>query len=440
MLRDVDAKRSALLMLAAVSSFEVMFGKVRARVAQQDRRGAHQGYRWNLRPQRSVSPLETYAVNRPATYTRRHGADMPRLPSDYDKRDDTRPETLAKGSAEWDFPRASTGVVLLLNFATDNGVRAAACLANTGIEPSTLCDPYASVEASQEIAVIRNLLNELGNRPALGLEFGARHHLSTYGIYGYALMSSPTVRDVVRTGLRYAPLSGAYSRITAEVNALGQFVMRMQGQHIPADVRQFLVERDCATTIGLHREMFAGAESIPLRHVDMSIPTDSETRYAYYFGAPVSYGHSSTALYFDGSYLDRRLPQGNLHTSKVCTDLCQRLLSQRTADNGVARAVRKHLTESGTVDVGMERVAKQLHMTSRTLRRKLIAEGTTYRRLIDEVRLVIAQDTLCNENNLSASELAHRLGYSEPSSFRRAFRRWTGESWPVPFQDDGDEW
>jgi AraC-like DNA-binding protein len=130
-------------------------------------------------------------------------------------------------------------------------------------------------------------------------------------------------------------------------------------------------------------------------------------------------------LYYDEAFLDRPLPHGNPHTAQICVELCERLLSQRGI-GGVAKAVRAQLIENSGVDQGIEHVARQLHMTSRTLRRKLVAEGTAYRRIVDDVHLTIVQDILRKEK-LSAAHLAHRLGYAEPSSFIRAFRRWTSD-------------
>lgn len=335
------------------------------------------------------------------------------------------PRIIATGFDDWDFPRATTGVVLLVDFAAEHGMSAADCLAGSGIEVATLRDPDLLVEASQEIAVVRNLLRRFGDRPSLGVELGARYHLTTFGIFGYALISSPTMRDVFQVGLRYSSLSFAFSQMTAEVDEFGRFVLRMRGDRIPADVRRCLVERDCAANVVLHRQMFAGSEPIPLQQVDIAFPEIPRAPHAALFGVPVTYDTRSTALYLDGGYVDRALPHGNPHTAEICLELCERILAKRTT-GGVAREVRDQLIENGGVDQGIEHVARGMHMTSRTLRRKLVAEGTNYRRLLDEVRLTIVQDTLRGEK-LSAAELAHRLGYSEPSSFIRAFRRWTAE-------------
>ncbi|MFI5662583.1 AraC family transcriptional regulator [Streptomyces sp. NPDC051684] len=335
-----------------------------------------------------------------------------------------QPEVIAEGFTDWDFPRAASGVVLLLDFAAERGLGAADCLAGSGIDAAALGDPHHLVEASQEIAVVRNLLRGLGDRPGLGIEVGARYHVTTFGLFGYALLSAPTMREVFRCGLRYSALTFGFARHSAVVDAAGDVLHRMDGGRIPADVRRFLVERDCAANIVLGRQVFAGGPAVPLRRVDLAFPEPPGAAHATVLDAPVRYGAGTTALVYDHDFLDSPLPHGNPHTAQICQELCERLVAQRASGSGAARTVRRHLLAGGGPDPGIEHIARRMNITSRTLRRKLAAEGTTYRRLLDDVRLTLVQDGLRHER-LSAAELAHRLGYSEPSSFMRAFRRWT---------------
>ncbi|MEV5850547.1 AraC family transcriptional regulator [Streptomyces sp. NPDC051985] len=324
--------------------------------------------------------------------------------------------------SDWDFRRSIMDVLLLCDFAAEHGMTTTECLAGSGIDETTLSDPYGLIEASQEIAVVRNLQRHLGDRPGLGVEVGARVRLTTFGLFGYVLFSSHTMRDVFECGVRFAALSTAFSRQTGETDEQGRLVHRMRGDRLPADVRRFFVERDCTASVVLQRQMFAGAEPVPLLHVDIAFPEEPGSRHSAVFGVPITYDAESTALYYEGGFDIRVLPHGNPHTTRICADLCERLLADRTTGNGTVSAVRKHLLETDGNE-SIEHVARQMHITSRTLRRRLAAEGTSYRRLLDEVRLTIAREAM-RDPELSAAELAYRLGYSEPSSFQRAFRRW----------------
>jgi AraC-like DNA-binding protein len=77
--------------------------------------------------------------------------------------------------------------------------------------------------------------------------------------------------------------------------------------------------------------------------------------------------------------------------------------------------------------VSAEKVAQALHVSTRTLHRQLQGEGTTFKGLLEETRRKLAA-TYLRDEDISVTEIAFMLGFSEPSAFTRAYRRWTGES------------
>ncbi|HEY3685861.1 MAG TPA: AraC family transcriptional regulator ligand-binding domain-containing protein [Streptosporangiaceae bacterium] len=325
----------------------------------------------------------------------------------------------------WDFPRSVTGAFVLVRFAAARGVGLPRILRGTGIGARDLADPDTLVEAHQELALIRNLIAELGDPPGLGVETGALYHLTAYGIWGFTLISSATMREALRVGGRFRELTFAFSDVRMACDGL-RLTLRISGGTVPADVRRFATERDCAALLAMHRELF-GADEVPLHQVRFAGPPPTSTEpYRTFFRAPVAFDADVTELVYDAEFLDRRLPQANEHTAAICAEQCRRLLDQRVRrpHGGTARAVRERLLSRGGVDDGIEATAAALHTTSRTLRRRLVAEGTSYRTLTEEVRRTLADDLLSKGQTLS--EVSHRLGYSEPSSFARAYRRWTG--------------
>ncbi|MGW6456553.1 AraC family transcriptional regulator [Streptomyces sp. NPDC055078] len=347
------------------------------------------------------------------------------------------PETVALGTVDWDFPRPTAGVLLLTEFAAEHGIERARCLDGSGVAPEALGDARALVQAHQEITVARNLVTALGDRPGLGLEVGSRFRLTTHGIWGYAVMNSPTMREAVRLGVAFASLTYLLTALTVEVDSK-RFAVRVDGSALPANVRRFLVERDCAAVVAIRRELL-GRAGAPLRRVRMGLPTGSGPNdtepydtepydtepYEKFFCAPVSFGSGPALLEADRSFLDRLLPHAHPHTAQLCTEICRRQVEQRTRRGGAAQAVRARLLARGGADDGIDRSARDLGVTSRTLRRWLAKEGVGYRQLVDEVRFAVAQQLLGLEG-VSTGEVARRLGYAEAGSFIRAFRRWGG--------------
>jgi AraC-like DNA-binding protein len=110
---------------------------------------------------------------------------------------------------------------------------------------------------------------------------------------------------------------------------------------------------------------------------------------------------------------------------QTCEQLCRDLLAQRRQRSGLAGRIRQRLLRSDDAFPGLEQIADELGLTSRTLRRRLASEGTTYRHLLDECRELLAEQLL-GQLRLSVEEVAARLGYAEASSFIIAFRRWKG--------------
>lgn len=88
-------------------------------------------------------------------------------------------------------------------------------------------------------------------------------------------------------------------------------------------------------------------------------------------------------------------------------------------------AIRFELTQ-GILQA--HRVATLLQVSERTLRRRLQEQGTSYQDLVDEIRCELALELLQKERGLTNDRISQKLGYSSPTSFNRAFRRWTGRA------------
>jgi AraC-like DNA-binding protein len=325
------------------------------------------------------------------------------------------------GMSDWSIGRGIASVHLLVGLAGEHGVSPAACLRGSGIAPRMLRDPWAEIEAGQELVVVRNIVRLLGDRPAIGLEAGARYHLTAYGIWGYALLASRTLRGATDVGLRYLDLTYAFARFVAEEDAR-ELRMVLDDAAIPEDCRRFLVERDAAAVVAIHRELFA--DEVPLRRVWFRFPRPPYAgRFRDYFPGPVAFGQPANLIAIDAVWADRPLPQANEQTARLCEAQCAALLDRRRARARVSARVRQQLLRPGA-QATMARVATTLGMAPRSLHRRLAAEGTTFRRLAGEVREALAEEMLAHR--MTVEEVAERLGYAEPASFIHAFKRWKG--------------
>ena len=323
----------------------------------------------------------------------------------------------------WNIPRTPTSVLVLVRLATEHGVTAEVCLRGTGLDMYRLQNPSSDVTARDEQIVIANLLEALDYPDGIGLAAGKRYHLTTYGIWGFALISSPTLRSAIDVGLRYLDLTFAFTRIRSrdEDDEL-QFVL--DTPDIPGPVQRFAVERDAAA-IGVIQQELLNAP-LAISRVSFTFPAPARAdRYTETFGVTPEFGAGENVLALPATSLDLPLPQANEHTAALTQAQCRELMQQRQARTGLSGQVRDLLLARPSQPPSAEEVADHLNMSSRTLRHRLAAEGTSFRELLDEIRQRLAEEMLLS-GGLTVAETAQRLGYLELSSFSQAFRRWNG--------------
>lgn len=322
-----------------------------------------------------------------------------------------------------DLPVSASSVHLLTRLGAERGLPPADCLRGTGIGEKVLTDPLAEVTIRQEYAVMRNLLAHVRDQPGFGVEAGRRYHLAMHGIWGLLMVTGKDLREAVDIAMRYLELAWAFTTITLREEE-GQAVLVVADAGIPEDVRPFLVERITAASKVILGEIL-GSE-LPFTRVRFRHPAPTDTsRYVALFSVEPEFGAAENSVAFDASYLDVPLPQGNEWSRLGFERICGELLSKRRARTGTAGEVRTQLLRQPGRIPDVEEMAAELRMSSRTLCRRLQDEGTSYRRLVDEVREALAEEMLCKAQ-LTTVQVAGRLGYAEPASFVRAFKRWKG--------------
>lgn len=323
----------------------------------------------------------------------------------------------------WSPRRSAISVQLMAQFGLDQGLSIDTCLAGSGLSWQLLADPGAEIAAEQELQLIRNLVQGLGDRPGIGLLAGRRYQLNTYGIWGFALLSSPTYRDAALLGLRYLDLTYAFHGMRIEEH--GEEVhLLLDDQDIPRDLLPFILERDLAGMLTVQRELLNREVVIQRMDLRQAAPADTQP-YLREFGLLPHFAQAENRLVFESYLLDLPLPGANPYTASLCEAQCQQLLDKRRRRDGLAGRIRSQLLSRPGRLADMEEVASSLHMSSRTLRRRLEEENTSFRLLLEEVRQALAEELLAT-GGLTLEQVAERLGYGEVSNFIHAFKRWKG--------------
>lgn len=137
---------------------------------------------------------------------------------------------------------------VLCEVANERGVPTADVLAGTAIEPADLDDPDAVVGALDEITAVRRLLARLPDDAGIGIDVGSRFALTHFGLFGFAVMSCGTLRELLTIAMRYFALTTMHVDITLFETA-DDCLVELDASHLPADVRGFFIERDIAGII-----------------------------------------------------------------------------------------------------------------------------------------------------------------------------------------------
>ena len=305
------------------------------------------------------------------------------------------------------------------------GYDADACLAGTGITPGDLLTPNPQLDFSlaQEFRFHRNLL-QITDDPLLGLKLGGAYTIQNYGLFGYAFLSAPTLRQAMTIVSNYGPLTFTLFRVGFSEKAGEGLVTFSRQVDIPEDLLSYYVDRDLTASI-------AGIEPGQATHIKptgiamMHDGQGQQQAYEQFFDCPVSFNAPRTELRVEAAVLDTPMPLQDAETSAICQQQCQLLLARMSRSSGFIDSVRQFIVARPGIFPDIDQVAEKLHMTSRTLRRRLVAEGSNYQQILADVRYQLAREYLLT-SQLPVEEIAALLGYSSAGNFTHAFKRWHG--------------
>jgi AraC-like DNA-binding protein len=313
---------------------------------------------------------------------------------------------------------------VLFELGVEKGMPAADALHGTGLVAEQLFDPTGEIATRQEQRLIENLVAAFPDDPDIGLEAGSRYTVSSFGMLGFATLTSPSLRDSLQIALRYQDLGFtlAQARLVREHHATA---VELDVSQLPVAIRRFVVDHQLAT-------FWASFPSIagppPTPRIDVTSPRPVDTgRYRSTFGTEPHFLQAHNRISVPDHYLDGPLPQADPDALALCERQCLDLLARRKAQVGVTGVVRDRLTRASHGIPTMHTVARDLHTTTRSLRRELRRAGTTFRDLDEAVRRQRAHELLTG-SDLTVEAIAAHIGYATTSAFSHAFKRWHGTS------------
>ena len=281
-------------------------------------------------------------------------------------------------------------------------------------------------DASVPWEVVRALFLEaeaITGEPALGLMVGERLRINNHGMVGYAAMNSGSVRQVVELLERFIPLRINLVMVSHQVD--GKYLNLQIRELLPlGEVGPFLLGAVVVAVKNVLDFITLGNCQVAQASFTFAEAFDRELVRSL-FRCPVRYSQGWTGLSLPLEVVDQPLRTADPAAFEHAEKLCERELQNLVSDASVSARVRRLMLAKQVNFPSLTVTARILHMTPRTLHRRLLDEGTSFQEILDEVRHALAMEYLKSQH-MTIQELAYTLGYGDTANFRRAFKRWTG--------------
>lgn len=309
------------------------------------------------------------------------------------------------------------------------GIEPAAVLRQARL-PAVLLEDKAHVTTAQYFELWR-ALEQIAANPGLGLAYMAR--LDTALLPASALVAyySRNFRDGLARTARFRQL---YTPQHLQISEAGdECLVTIDWPYTHAREPLLLTDVIFASVVELGRRG-TGRRIVP-RRVELAAAAPGGEAHTQYYGGPVYFGLSRNVLVLERNDLDLSFPGHNPELLALLTPALERALDMRLRQRTLSeriRAVLKRTLPGRRPDIAA--VARELGTSERTLQRRITAEGTTFRDLLQDARRELARQLL-REPETDIREVAYLLGFEDSNSFYRAFRSWEGRT-PAQWREE----
>jgi AraC-like DNA-binding protein len=294
----------------------------------------------------------------------------------------------------------------------------------TSLNAEDLLNQDTLISFDQSITIIDNALTLSGN-PALGLLVGSREELNDLGILGYALSCCSTAEDAVRITRSYIQTSTNLTSL--ELSFVGEcFICEVAPTHpVPEHLYRFLIEEHLACHIHIVRK--EGQPDTEPLEMHFTYPEPEYVQaYHDYFACPLFFNADSNKAVMPKKMLEQENPAANQVTANLAIKLCDEMLTRQDNQRSLINKIQLIVLRDEDNFPTAKHVAEELGLSERNMRRILKELNTSFQEIFDDVRKDMAISYLEN-SDLMQEEIAEKLGFSEASSFYRAFKKWTGK-------------
>jgi AraC-like DNA-binding protein len=258
------------------------------------------------------------------------------------------------------------------------------------------------------------------------LRIGAELTPSGLQLVGLTLMTATSLRAQIASFVRFSPLVAPGTKFDFSEDEASAQLSFDPGVWSPQASTSFTELILGATATFAHEQGPRRPGLLRRVTVTYAAPAYAQA-YEQLLQCPVHFGSASHTVFFEPTELDLMLPGGDLELHGLLSRRAHERLIAQQEEDALPLSQRVRVLLAGDQVLDIERLAEHFDISVSTLQRRLKHEGTTFTLLVDEVRREIALEAMTSTNS-HIKELSERLGFSEPSAFYRAFRRWTGRT------------
>jgi len=306
----------------------------------------------------------------------------------------------------------------VLQAANLQGLDESDILTNAGLAANCLKTSRGRISLSDTLALWRSV-EKLSADPLFGFHMGQSLKPAHFQLLAFTMLSSSTLGGAIEKILKYQRL----------ISDGGSFTV------IPQNDKAALVYTPAANNFSYHQidavlvatvsfaRWLLGREIKPLALAFTHGENKGLDEYQTFFGCDIEFGQDQNSIIFSSLLLQEALPGFDQGLATMHEQMADNQL-QRLAEPDIIARVQERLL-IGLVSISRDEVATQLAMSGRSLQRKLQEQGSSFQKLHDEHRHQRSLQLLANED-LSLLDISLQLGFSESSTFYRAFKRWQG--------------
>lgn len=314
---------------------------------------------------------------------------------------------------------------IYLSIAAERGADTDLILRQAGLSISKLDNPNGRITYLQMQQLVRTIISMVGD-DGIAIEVGIRMPPTTFGNLGQALMCSETLSDVILLCQRFWSLLSPSVNLTLHRGEEHSVVDMTLVDAIPKIFQHLIYEVAMA---GFYRGLLSLAD-ISEEDIDIwfKFPSPDYVKKAESLLGNVHYNMPANQFRFRTELFATKLLFHNPFSLNFAIEQCEKELALlRDEGQSIRSLVIEKLVIRHNAYPSVQDISQQLHLTERTLRRRLEDEGTTFKALLDQVKRRDALQLLDN-HQITIQQVAEKLGYQDPANFTRAFRNWTGKT------------